>query len=365
VLQAAALDPEAAYVWADAAEIGLTAGRSDEALDAAERALSLDPERIHCLEAAAAVYGDRADWEQFERVVRAVLGVDPGNVTALCRLAYVHEHRGELDAAIVCLQQALERAPGSKDALGVLRDLLVETERYDEAIDVSERILELVPDDSRSWSGLAHVYLAQHRFEQCVSAADNAIDCDSTNEFGYRLRGIALWGLGREDDALESMRLSAHHAPGNPAPERPWAERAHMAGRASRFEDADLYLEEARRIHESGIVHEVDSWLAAIHGDATRAERAAAAAAALDPTHRHSHMATGYAALAVDDWVTARSAFTAAKAIAPGCCAETGVALARIGMADPTIDLAAAREKIERKNMNCRCQFYRRLSAAS
>ena len=68
------------------------------------------------------------------------------------------------------------------------------------------RSLELDPNHLKSMLNLSRVLLQTDRPEQALSHLDVVIDIDPVSDDGYRLRGLAYYELGRDEDAIDSFR---------------------------------------------------------------------------------------------------------------------------------------------------------------
>ncbi len=69
-----------------------------------------------------------------------------------------------------------------------------------------ERALSLDPNHVKSMLNLSRVLLDQHRPDEALAQLEVALDIDPASDDGYRLRGIAYYDLGRDEDAIDSFR---------------------------------------------------------------------------------------------------------------------------------------------------------------
>jgi Flp pilus assembly protein TadD len=69
-----------------------------------------------------------------------------------------------------------------------------------------ERALSLDPNHVKSMLNLSRVLLDDGRPEEALAHLEVALDIDPVSDDGYRLRGIAYYELGRDQDAIDSYR---------------------------------------------------------------------------------------------------------------------------------------------------------------
>ena len=78
--------------------------------------------------------------------------------------------------------------------------------QLDQAEVAFNRSLALDPNHLKSMLNLGRVLLKTDRPERALSHVEVVIDIDPVSDDGYRLRGLAFYELGREEDAIDSFR---------------------------------------------------------------------------------------------------------------------------------------------------------------
>jgi Flp pilus assembly protein TadD len=76
----------------------------------------------------------------------------------------------------------------------------------DEAETAFHAALELNHNHLKSMINLSRVLLQTERYEEALAHLDVVVDIDPVSDDGYRLRGLAYLGLGRDEDAIDSFR---------------------------------------------------------------------------------------------------------------------------------------------------------------
>lgn len=116
-------DPQYADAWAMLGWLHLDAGRYDfsgdnsilddydAALDAASRAVALEPDNTLALKALASILHYRGDFEESERLARRAAALNPNDPDTLAQLGWRLAARGNFEEGIPLLERAIERTP--------------------------------------------------------------------------------------------------------------------------------------------------------------------------------------------------------------------------------------------------------------
>jgi Tfp pilus assembly protein PilF len=136
----------------------LDRGRSDEGVQAFERALAIageDKEWLNDVASACAEYGlNEASATYFRRA----LAQDPGYQLALRNLARVYMRTGRCEQAIPLLEKSLKAHPNDVAAYWLLSRCLLRVGRVDAAIARLETVMALTPYDPRLFRQLGMYY---------------------------------------------------------------------------------------------------------------------------------------------------------------------------------------------------------------
>lgn len=139
---------------------------ADDALQEAERvlreALQRDNDLTLRLELAR-VLGDQKRWDDAMQICREVLKTDPRNGDALLLLGYLAVSASRLDDAEQAYQQALKLQPQNADAMTGLGIVAYLRARYDDAIAWFERALKVNPNHVQARQNLEIAKQAKER----------------------------------------------------------------------------------------------------------------------------------------------------------------------------------------------------------
>jgi len=218
--QVVAMEPEYALAWAQLSWAHTGAAlkgfanvldSNSAALDAAQRALTLEPELAEAhLARGLVLLWSMWDWKRAE----------------------------------LSLRKAAELAPGSSDAIRGLAMLLMVTHRLDEAIAQGLRAADLDPLSVISFGLLGRIYRAAGQFENAEVMVRKAIELEPNAVSERLILAVILEELGRRDEAMSEIAQE-------PAD---WARLTGLAvlhDRAGRRADSDLALGELMTKHSS------------------------------------------------------------------------------------------------------------------
>jgi len=182
-----------------------SAGRREDALDAADRALQIDPtdREWRSLRAEILLLGPD-DTDIALDILRELADTDPDSVTSTVRLARALQAAGRHRQALDAVQQGLVRHPDEATLLDLQLALLNTLGRPKEA---AARAREAVAHGVPRQSVAAHVAEAMvklDRFEEAISAADEAL-AERASPRARRVRGLAYQRLGRYREAVADL----------------------------------------------------------------------------------------------------------------------------------------------------------------
>jgi zinc protease len=389
--------PGDALGWAILALAALVCRRPGRALEAAERAVALDPERglAHRVHARALLVHGLVP-EAREALARA-RSLEPADADALGHYAGLAAEAGEPRKALSAAERATEIDPEGSDGwwgLGVALDAVGQA---GQALEAAEKALALAPKDPSAenlvgWlrlragdakGSLAFFRRARRLMPDDVELAGNAALAHALagdereaaailRRLGERLlaladelaaegdasgpvlldRVVALRLLGRGDEALEVGRAALETAP---HPDTlSLVVGAELAAGSCEAARAALAAAAAMLSHEPPLVR-CRAWIAACcGGDADAATDAAARALELAPDDVHAHQAVAYAAVARGDDGAAERAFLRASELERprDCCPQAWLGILQTRRGDAAAG-RAARERARRINPVC------------
>ena len=273
--KALALDPSYAPAWAALAEVVGILGdegywdvnaSAREALEAAQKALSLDPQ----LALAHSMTGNVRfsyywDWPAADASFRKALECDPNDMGATFRLGFLAMGLGRVNDAVALFRRAVTLSPISPSAHEWLSRVYVVANRLDDAEKEIRTALELSPDLSQGWYQLGLVLLEKGK----PKAALEAMQKEPAEN--WRLPGLALaWhALGRSMESDAALNQATAKYAGTMA-----YQIAEAYAYRGEVDEAFAWLERAYRQRDSGLACclKTDPLLKNVKGDPRYAE---------------------------------------------------------------------------------------------
>jgi len=202
---------------------GVTAAQNDRAVALLESAVRRDPRNA----AAHAALGD-ALWMQYERTRREpdarraidaaqrALALEPQQSHVLRSLALMHRRTGNLAQAEARLRAAIALTPDDDDAHRMLGRVLAERGRVDEGIAAVKKAMALKPDRWVHPTMLGFVLYGAGRYEEAATAYKRAVELRPDMPDSYQMLGASYHNLGDLDRAVgyyeHAVRLGPHAA---------------------------------------------------------------------------------------------------------------------------------------------------------
>ena len=227
--RAMALDPQAADIVAELANLYLRQNRSQDATTAAESALKIDPKNAQAhlvlgtLYATLASQGDNADNAQgargntspaartaqhdnlmtaiqhLERSIADPIGLPDANTRAMLSRLYMTD--GAYDKAIPMLADLVKQEPGWQDGAMLLAQAYAAAGRSADAVSFLEQAAD---ENPQLYATLADFYGREDRWKDAVSAYAAALQMSPRNfdlRVGY---GSALLNVGGADNIVRA-----------------------------------------------------------------------------------------------------------------------------------------------------------------
>ncbi len=127
-------------------------------------------------------------------------------------------------------------------------DNAVNAGRYQEAEEAARRAIQLQPD-APNYSRLGRVLYLQNRYAEAEQAFRSSIGIDPNYANSHHNYGLALWQMGRLDEALREIETSIRLDGGQPAYKKNLA-GLKQAIQAARDKQADEFFQKGARVHQ-------------------------------------------------------------------------------------------------------------------
>lgn len=230
--QAVALAPENAQAWAWLANARLRLGRED-AVEAAERALKLDPRNIEAMNVLATFHGRKGQFDKALAYADKVVTLQPGDpiawnskgyaqlklgkpdlavkafdtairlqpefATSWINLGEARLRQGQMAQAIQALQKAIVLAPRAMDARLFLAEAYVSTLQPGAAREHLNLAAQVLPNNPLVWQRLVEMHLALGEKAEAQRALERLgrLDANAATKLRNRVEGKRRGGKGR------------------------------------------------------------------------------------------------------------------------------------------------------------------------
>jgi tetratricopeptide (TPR) repeat protein len=191
-LKAVSLEPENPQLFVDLVASYAADGQAEAAEGVARLALSKFPRHASVCIALCDLLAERPDKQEYAALLRHAIHLDPGNVGALLRLARHLLAAGELAEAEQVLRAVQRQEPKSQPAAALLSDVLERTGRLPEAIAALRGALAAAPADPP-----LHV-----RLGRLLERDGDLAGAEAAYRRSIELGGAATTVLGRLADLL-------------------------------------------------------------------------------------------------------------------------------------------------------------------
>ncbi|WP_157216287.1 tetratricopeptide repeat protein [Flavisphingomonas formosensis] len=236
------LSPRNSAVWTDIGHFRIENGETAGAVDAADRAVALDPRNVEALllkgQLVRTQYGLTAALPWFDRM----LAIDPNNLDALLEKAATLGDIGRSRAMLATTRQVLAIRPGNPMAFYLQAVLAARARNWTLARSLLQRTDGKLDDLPATLLLAGAIEYQTGNYEQAIDKLARLVGMQPENMKARRLMGAAQWRQGDDASAIDTLR---------PIADRPDADTYTLTivGRAlerqGQRKDAALYLDRA------------------------------------------------------------------------------------------------------------------------
>jgi Flp pilus assembly protein TadD len=182
-------------------------GRPQEAIDALERYVQVDPSNVNALNALIELYRENKQFDDALRLGHRLVALDPEDDSYLYTLAFLYDQAGSKDQAIFLLRRVIEMNPDNAKALNHLGYAYAELGQHlDEAERLVKKALELQPNNGFYIDSLGWVYYKQGDYEAAVTELEKAAKLAGNDPEVSEHLADSYRMVGRTRDAIRVYR---------------------------------------------------------------------------------------------------------------------------------------------------------------
>jgi len=193
-------------------------GRYEDAVNAVDAGLRLNPiETRLWVQKAEVLLRGRQPAAAVQAALKAI-ELEPTDASAHNVLGYVYHDLGRTDDAEAAYRKAIELGPSGNSVYVNLANLLRERGGLDEAEALYRKALELEPDKAGALHGLATVFFSRNEFVEAENWSRKAVESDPNSAVNLNGLGSALFHRGQINDAEPYFRKALELEPGYAEP---------------------------------------------------------------------------------------------------------------------------------------------------
>jgi len=177
-------------------------GRREDALQALEKAVQLQPDNAQNWKNLANVLFELQRTEKAILAYRKVLGFDPRDWDATCRLGYLHSRSGQLEDALACFGVCDALQPNHAPTLHMRSVFLLGLKQYDGAIAEGVRAHALDPANAETCNNIGSAFNGLNRHDEALPWFDRALSLRPAFDAALYNRAFTLGKLRRVDEAI-------------------------------------------------------------------------------------------------------------------------------------------------------------------
>ena len=206
------LDGSLAIVHSVLGAIYGTIGREQDAIRELQRAIELAPNNAEAPRQLAKVYNNLGRFEEAEALYLRSTKARPTDWYGHLLLALFYQQRERYKDADEALRYAKTLTPDNDLLYRNQGTSYIVQGRYREAIEELQKGLK-IKSNVISYQALGSAYFLEHRFQEATSAAETAIDLDSTKYTAWGNLGIYYkWTPGNEAKSAAALRKASEMA---------------------------------------------------------------------------------------------------------------------------------------------------------
>ena len=156
----------------------------------------------------------RGDHREAMEQADKALSLNPTSLFTIRAAAGVHLRSGSFDRAIEILEEAMAQEPAfARIAYSMLGEINLRRKQFDRAIAHHRKAIDIDPLDSESYINLAWTYWSLREWEQASDAFKKVVELDPENGGALQVLGCLLGILGQKERERECYLRAAELAP--------------------------------------------------------------------------------------------------------------------------------------------------------
>lgn len=200
-------NPGDAATHYEKAKILQALGRSDQALEAAEKATSLDPENKWYKVLYANISKANDQYDTYVAVFEELVTEYPSDLNFLNELAFAYYFTGDYENAVI-IYDKIEEQVGVNERLSIQKvQLYNQTGQTEKAAQEYERLIKSKPDDPRYYALLAEFCTKNKMDEKAIWAYKKIVELNPDDPYVHISLAEYYKKKGEDQEAFEELKL--------------------------------------------------------------------------------------------------------------------------------------------------------------
>ena len=196
--------PQSFITWNLLGSSSVQLGKLDEAVNAYQKALYLQPNNAEVHNNIGVVFKEKGMLSEAIQSYNKAISIKPNYAEAFYNKGVAAQDHGNVKEAIKAYSKAIYFKPNYPSAYGNMGNALRDLGKLDEAIDSFTKAISLEPNNPTAYTNLGNVMKDLGKFEKSVEVHRKSILLNPNNPIAYNNLGIALKEQGKLDEAIEA-----------------------------------------------------------------------------------------------------------------------------------------------------------------
>jgi len=201
-------------------ELGVQAkqlDRTDEAIDAFEKALKINSKHTKTMINLGALYVEKGEYEKSEQTLKNALLIDPGSSDIYNNLGVVFQQQNKTGEAEEAYKKSIELNKNNLEPYQNLAGVYFSQRKIKELIETLERVIEINPKALFAYINLGAIYGKMKEYEKAYEFLEKALEIDADNIDVLLNLGIVCGMMQEYSESIEYLKKACELKPNDPA----------------------------------------------------------------------------------------------------------------------------------------------------
>ena len=191
-----------AKVWYDKGYTLYNMGKYEEAIQAYDKAIEIDPRYADAWNNKGAVLENMGKYDEAIQACDKAIEINPQFADAWNNKGFALENMGRYDEAMQAYDKVIEIDPQFAYAWNNKGTVFYNFGKYDEAVQAYNKAIEINPLSADAWNGKGSVLYELAKYGEAIQYYDKAIEINPQFDIAWDNKGNALDQIGRHEEAI-------------------------------------------------------------------------------------------------------------------------------------------------------------------